>query len=114
MSRVYLSITLSLNSFLRHLVPLGCPVGLRPFIVLVERVSLVIRPLTLSVRLIANIVAGHLLLCLLSSPFPAGSSRLLISTGLIILVVLERAVAFIQAYVLVTLVALYVQEAYDL
>ncbi len=55
---------------LAHLVPLGTPGGLMPFIVLIELVSSLIRPLTLSVRLAANMVAGHLLLTLLSSQSP--------------------------------------------
>ena len=48
-----------------HMVPLGTPGPLIMFIVLVEILRRTIRPVTLSVRLAANIVAGHLLLVLL-------------------------------------------------
>jgi len=52
---------------LAHLVPIGTPPILIPFIVLIELIRTIIRPLTLAVRLTANIIAGHLLLVLLSS-----------------------------------------------
>ena len=58
------------NSMMAHLVPLGTPVALIPFMVLIELVRNFIRPLTLSVRLAANIVAGHLLLTLLGNQGP--------------------------------------------
>jgi len=53
------------NHIFTHLVPLGTPMALRFFIVLIESISNIIRPITLSVRLAANIIAGHLLLSLL-------------------------------------------------
>jgi len=46
---------------------LGTPSGLIPVIVIIETVRNIIRPITLSVRLAANMVAGHLLLALLGS-----------------------------------------------
>ena len=92
--------------------PSGTPYILIPFIVLIETVRSVIRPLTLSVRLAANIVAGHLLLTLLSSQAPP--SRVFLITpvilSLILLGVLESAVAIIQAYVFRVLRTLYVNE----
>jgi len=97
---------------LAHLVPLGSPGALMPFMVLIELVSSFIRPLTLSVRLVANIVAGHLLLTLLRR----GRRRaglLVLSTiilALFLLSCLERAVATIQAYVFTILSTLYVRE----
>ena len=47
--------------------PVGTPRFLIPVIVIIETVRNIIRPLTLSIRLAANIVAGHLLLTLLGS-----------------------------------------------
>lgn len=92
--------------------PLGRPAPLSPFIVLIELVRAVIRPLTLSVRLAANIVAGHLLIVLLSSPATQAGSPLviLILIALVLLALLERAVATIQAYVFRILRVLYVNE----
>jgi len=95
-----------------HLVPNGTPGALIPFIVLIERISNVIRPITLSVRLIANIVAGHLLITLLGNQTAA--ARGLILSGLILtqilLLTLERAVAIIQSYVFAVLSTLYSRE----
>lgn len=97
---------------LAHLVPLGTPTALIPFMFLVEVVSRVIRPLTLSVRLAANITAGHLLLALLTGPSYSVSSVILICiiVALILLIMLESAVRLIQAYVFSVLSTLYLNE----
>jgi len=83
-----------------------------PFIVLIELVSSLIRPLTLSVRLVANILAGHLLLTLLRRGSTSASLAVLriILVALFLLRCLERAVATIQAYVFTILSTLYVRE----
>ena len=52
---------------LAHLVPLGTPAPLMPFMVVIEVIRNLIRPITLSVRLAANMIAGHLLLTLLGA-----------------------------------------------
>lgn len=103
----------NLEDLLAHLVPQGTPVFLISFMVLIEIISSFIRPLTLSVRLAANMIAGHLLLCLLGrlgiyslrSPLV-----LLIILGILLLVALEFGVALIQSYVFRLLRALYVNE----
>jgi F-type H+-transporting ATPase subunit a len=83
-----------------------------PFIVLIETIRNTIRPLTLAVRLIANIVAGHLLITLLGNQTEVASGIIL--TGLlvtqIILLTLESAVAVIQSYVFAVLSTLYARE----
>jgi F-type H+-transporting ATPase subunit a len=83
-----------------------------PVIVLIELVRNLIRPLTLSVRLAANLVAGHLLMTLIRSPLTRVSNigGIFLIRGLVILLVLERAVAFIQAYVFRMLRTLYLSE----
>lgn len=97
---------------LAHLIPQGTPGLLIPFIVIIERVRRLIRPGTLAVRLIANIIAGHLLLVLVRRSVIG--LRVLIFWGIILtqilLVVLEVAVAIIQSYVLVILRVLYSRE----
>lgn len=97
---------------LAHLVPLGTPPALIPFMVLIETISNVIRPGTLAVRLAANMIAGHLLLVLLGNQGPNLSSSilsLLIITQ-ILLLTLETAVAVIQSYVFAVLATLYSSE----
>lgn len=105
-------LVLNVGEFLAHLVPVGTPYILIPFIVLIELVRNLIRPLTLSVRLAANLVAGHLLITLVSTPLTSrtGGLILVIIRGLIILLILELAVAFIQAYVFSILSTLYLRE----
>nr|ADA69783.1 ATP synthase F0 subunit 6 [Glyptonotus cf. antarcticus FK-2009] len=99
---------------LAHLVPQGTPGVLMPFMVLIESVSSLIRPGTLAVRLAANMIAGHLLLALMSGAISIfnPSSLIVISLSQIMLVVLESAVAAIQAYVFAILSTLYVSEIY--
>lgn len=95
-----------------HLTPSNTPTILIPFIVLIEFIRLIIRPITLSIRLTANIVAGHLLLSLLGS---SGQKiniiliTLVISTQ-ILLFILEISVSIIQAYVFSILSLLYRRE----
>nr|AZH81141.1 ATP synthase Fo subunit 6 [Paratya caledonica]AZH81142.1 ATP synthase Fo subunit 6 [Paratya caledonica] len=95
-----------------HLVPLGTPGVLMPFMVLIETVSNVIRPGTLAVRLAANMIAGHLLLTLLGNTGPSLSSYLLsmLIFSQILLLLLESAVAVIQSYVFAVLSSLYASE----
>lgn len=99
------------NKIFAHLVPLRTPIYLARFIVLIETIRTLIRPITLSIRLRANIIAGHLLLTLLSSI----REKLIyiyifIIPILIILLALELAVSIIQRYVFTTLVSLYFNE----
>nr|ANJ70437.1 ATP synthase F0 subunit 6 [Helochares sp. BMNH1425100] len=97
---------------LAHLVPQGTPPVLMPFMVCIETISNVIRPGTLAVRLMANMMAGHLLMTLLGN---TGSSLSLLMINFLIitqllLLVLESAVAIIQSYVFAVLSTLYSSE----
>nr|WNO18622.1 ATP synthase F0 subunit 6 [Tagiades trebellius martinus] len=95
-----------------HMIPQGTPSILMPFMVLIETISNIIRPGTLAVRLMANMVAGHLLLTLLSGTgimIPNLFIILLIIVQ-ILLLVLESAVAVIQSYVISILSTLYSSE----
>lgn len=99
------------NHIFTHLVPLGTPMNLSFFIVIIETVRNIIRPLTLSVRLAANIVAGHLLISLLRGLREARPLIFLPSrVVLLLLIFLEYAVALIQRYVFITLLSLYISE----
>ena len=98
--------------FLAHLVPKGTPVVLVPFIVVIELLRNFMRPFTLGIRLAANIVAGHLLLVLTSTPMYILSFSALgvVLLGLFSLTILELAVSIIQRYVFIRLGSLYVRE----
>jgi len=106
------SIVFQYNNLLAHLVPLGTPSFLIPIIVVIETVRNIIRPITLSIRLAANMVAGHLLLTLLGSQGP--NIRIIIIRvlllRLVLLLILEVAVACIQSYVFTILSSLYLNE----
>nr|BAO04477.1 ATPase subunit 6 [Babina subaspera] len=100
---------------LAHFLPEGTPAPLIPVLILIETISLFIRPLALGVRLTANLTAGHLLIHLISSAvsaifFLSITASMVTFLVLVLLTILEIAVAMIQAYVFVLLLSLYLQE----
>merc|ERR1712011_57892 len=109
---IILSVVKRTNFFLSPLVPNGTPYVLIPFMVIIELISRMIRPLTLSVRLAANMIAGHMLMSLVRSPIARirGLFFFLTLFGLLLLIVLELAVSVIQSYVFSTLLSLYIIE----
>lgn len=113
---IFYRIVINLGRFLAHLVPVGTPYVLMPFIVIIELISNIIRPITLSVRLAANLVAGHLLITLIRSPIVRVSfyAIIILLSLLYLLMILESAVAFIQAYVFRILSTLYLREVNDI
>lgn len=111
-SIVSYQVKFNILSRLIHLVPVGTPYLLLPVMVVIELTRIFIRPITLSVRLTANIIAGHLLMSLLGE---ARAHTIGLAVGgylaFMLLLFLECAVAIIQAYVFITLISLYVNEA---
>ena len=98
---------------LAHLIPRGTPAPLLVFMFCIEILSRVIRPLTLSVRLIANMIAGHLLFSLLRTGLFLNCFSITVYIALAVLftlILLELSVSFIQAYVFSLLSCLYVKD----
>nr|BAH03663.1 ATP synthase F0 subunit 6 [Loxodonta africana] len=100
---------------LAHLLPQGTPMFLIPMIIIIETISLLIRPVTLAVRLTANITAGHLLIHLTGTAtltlLSIHSMTITVTfVTVILLTILELAVALIQAYVFALLISLYLHE----
>jgi len=105
--------------FLRLFVPTGVPVVLIPLVTLIEVISFLSRPISLSVRLFANMLAGHITLKVFAGfcvtlaamgPIGVGSSLLpLVMT--IAITALEFLVAFLQAYVFTVLTCMYLNDA---
>nr|YP_010258342.1 ATP synthase F0 subunit 6 [Uropsilus investigator]AFY14205.1 ATP synthase F0 subunit 6 [Uropsilus investigator] len=100
---------------LAHFLPQGTPLPLIPMLIIIETISLFIQPMALAVRLTANITAGHLLIHLIGgatlalmniSPITAVITFII----LVLLTILEFAVALIQAYVFTLLVSLYLHD----
>ncbi len=100
----------AIRRFLAHLVPSGTPNVLIPLIVMIELVRNFIRPVTLSVRLAANIVAGHLLISLVNGGSMSPLTAPIIILSGVVLIILEVSVAFIQGYVFSTLSVMYFSE----
>nr|YP_010698167.1 ATP synthase F0 subunit 6 [Paragavialidium hainanense]WCF77141.1 ATP synthase F0 subunit 6 [Paragavialidium hainanense] len=100
------------NHMFKHLVPMGTPGILMPFMVCIETISNIIRPGTLAIRLSANMIAGHLLLTLMGNTGNYLFNIMLISmlTIQMLLLLLEIAVSMIQAYVFSILTTLYSNE----
>nr|AEY77625.1 ATPase6 [Barisia imbricata imbricata] len=98
-----------------HMLPEGTPTPLIPILIIIETISLFIRPLALGVRLTANLTAGHLLIQLISMAIititpTLPTTALVTFMVLLLLTLLELAVAMIQAYVFILLLSLYLQE----
>jgi F-type H+-transporting ATPase subunit a len=102
--------------YLKLFIPSGVPVVLLPIIVIIEMISYLARPVSLSVRLFANMMAGHTMLKVFGG--------FVISLGIIggwlplsftvALIGLEILIAFLQAYVFAILTCIYLNDALNL
>ncbi len=102
--------------YLKLFVPHGVPVALLPLIVVIEVISYLSRPISLSVRLFANMMAGHTMLKVFGGfivmlGFLGGWLPLAFSVAF---VGLEVLVAFLQAYVFAVLTCIYLNDALHL
>ena len=102
--------------YLKLFIPSGVPVFLLPLIVIIEIISYLSRPVSLSVRLFANMMAGHTMLKVFGG--------FVISLGIVggwlplsftvALTGLEILIAFLQAYVFAILTCIYLNDALNL
>jgi len=104
--------------FLGLFVPSGVPAWLLPLMVAIEVISFVSRPISLSVRLFANMLAGHIALKIfagfVATLLTAGFWSILAPLPLaltVALTALEVLVAVLQAYVFATLTSIYLNDA---
>lgn len=109
--------------FLSFFLPSGAPIALAPLLVIIELISYIFRPISLGVRLFANMTAGHSLLAII-----AGFSWTMLGVNTIFMTALaalpavviiaifglELAVAFLQAYVFAVLLCIYLKDAIEL
>jgi F0F1-type ATP synthase, subunit a len=104
--------------FYKLFVP-NVPIYMLPFLVLIEIISYIIRVFSLAIRLAANITSGHVLLFTIAG-FAVKLFKLnwvgALSAGLILFFIfmLEIGVAFLQAYVFVTLACIYFNDSLNL
>jgi F-type H+-transporting ATPase subunit a len=105
--------------FLKLFVPSGIPIFILPLVVFIEIFSFFLRPISHSVRLFANMLAGHIALKVFASFIPvlaglgiAGYFGAVLPLGMVIaLTALELLVAFLQAYVFTILTCIYINDA---
>ncbi|MCH6545325.1 MAG: F0F1 ATP synthase subunit A [Deltaproteobacteria bacterium] len=102
--------------FLSILVPPGTPGWLIPLMIPIELISHLARPLSLSVRLFANMTAGHVILGVLFGLTIAGGLVIgwLPFAFTVALYALELGIAFIQAYIFTILTCVYIGDAIHL
>ena len=102
--------------YLKLFIPSGVPLFLLPLIVIIEIISYLSRPVSLSVRLFANMMAGHTML----KVFGGFVISLGVLGGLlplsftVALTGLEILIAFLQAYVFAILTCIYLNDALNL
>lgn len=102
--------------FLKLFVPSGVPWWLMPIIVVIELISYLIRPISHSVRLFANMMAGHAMLKVFAG-FVIGLGLLGGWAPLVFLVGftgLELVVAFLQAFIFTVLTCIYLNDAVNM
>ena len=114
--------------FFTLFVPKGVPIFILPMMVLIELISFMVRPLTLSMRLFGNMIGGHVVMNIFAS-FVVGLGLFALGGGLatlgflgsgvslamvVALTGLELIVAFLQAFVFAALACVYLNEVVNL
>ncbi len=105
--------------FFKLFVPSGVPIAIMPFVILIEIISFISRPITLCVRLFANMLAGHILLKVFAGfiVMLGAAGGIYTAVGVlpfamvVALTALEFLVAFLQAYVFAILTCIYLGDA---
>nr|QXT59953.1 ATP synthase membrane subunit 6 [Myzocallis boerneri] len=103
---ILLSSIKNTKNMIAHLIPLSTPIMLAPLMTIIETMSIIIRPFSLSIRLTANMIAGHLLMTLLNY----NSMMIIILLIQMFMMTFELCVALIQSYVFSILSSLYSSE----
>nr|QXT60045.1 ATP synthase membrane subunit 6 [Stegophylla sp. 1 YL-2021a] len=103
---IMLSTFKNTKNMIAHLIPLNTPIYLAPFMTIIETMSIFIRPFSLSIRLSANMIAGHLLMTLLNY----NQLMIIILMIQMFMMLFELCVTFIQSYVFSILTSLYSSE----
>ena len=101
------------HKFLRLFLPKGVPIYLAPLLVPIEIVSYISRPISLAVRLAANMMAGHTMIKVFAGFVVAlGVFGIAPFVFIVLLYVLETVIAFLQAYVFAVLTCLYLNDSF--
>ncbi|MCK5546087.1 MAG: F0F1 ATP synthase subunit A [Rhodospirillaceae bacterium] len=102
--------------FFSYFIPSGVPAAVLPLMIPIEIISYLSRPISLSVRLFANMTAGHIMMKVFAGfVIPLGIFGGWAPLGVdVLLVGFEFLVAFLQAYVFTVLTCLYLHDAIHL
>ena len=101
--------------FLKLFKPEGLPTALVPIIVPIELISYLIRPISLSVRLFANMMAGHTLLKVFAGfVVSLGVAGVVPLVATVAFTGLEFLVAFLQAMIFAVLTSIYLNDAINM
>jgi len=101
--------------FFSYFLPHGVPIVMAPLLIPIEIISYLSRPVSLSVRLFANMMAGHTLLKVVAGfVIPLGVFGAVPVIGLIGVTALEMLIAFLQAYIFTILTCIYLHDAIHL
>ncbi len=119
----FVVIILSTNKhFWGHTFNPPVPAGVKPILILVEFLSIFIKPIALMIRLFANMVAGHIIIiCLISLIFIFGAISSAAGWGfsplsvafVIFIYFIEILVAFLQAYIFTNLTAVFIGQSFE-
>ena len=115
-------VLVTIIAFLKHgirffsfFLPAGVPIFLAPLMIVIEVISYFTRPFSLSIRLFANMMAGHTLLKVVGGfVFPLGILGFVPLAGLVAITGLEFLIAFLQAYIFTILTCIYINDAINL
>jgi F-type H+-transporting ATPase subunit a len=106
--------------FFRFFLPTGTPLAIAPLMIVIELVSYLFRPVTMGLRLFANILSGHLMLklfgdfCVMlteSHGATGVATAIFPLLGMVVMFVAEVSVVAIQSYVFIVISAIYVKDA---
>ena len=96
----------------RTFMPKGIPIILSPIVVPIELISFIAKPFSLTVRLVMNMIVGHILLKILAGfVFSSGLAGVFPLLFVALMILFETGIAFLQAYIFTILTSIYLGEA---
>jgi len=109
----FLGLSIHNIQFLKLFIP-ECPILLLPMLIIIEIFSYIIRAFSLAIRLSANIMAGHTLVFIIANFLLINIKSWILNIAVVLLLMvlcLELGVAFLQAYVFVVLLCIYIKDS---
>jgi len=99
----------------RTFLPKGIPWPIAPIVIPIELISFIAKPFSLTVRLVMNMVVGHILLKILAGfIFSSGLAGIAPLLFVAIMILFETGIAFLQAYIYTILTSIYLGEALNM